>query len=61
METSYGFFEIKKGRKWTMVQASSMKAINEYCKNNGYSDWRMVGMQSIEQLKNNKQNTPIVA
>jgi hypothetical protein len=61
METSYSFFEIKKGRKWTMVQASSMKAINEYCKNNDYSDWRMVGMQSTEQLKYNKQNTPVVA
>jgi hypothetical protein len=61
MATINSFFEIKKGRKWTMVQASSIKALNQFCKDNGYSDWRMLGMQSIEQLEFNKKNAPIVA
>ena len=39
-------YEIKKGRTWSKVRASSMKNLSDYCKSNGISDWRMVGMMS---------------
>jgi hypothetical protein len=61
MNATTKFFNIKKGRKTTTVQASSFKAIDDYCKQNGYSFWVLVGMQSIEQLEFNKKNAPIVA
>ena len=55
------FFEIKKGRKWTMVMASGMSAINNYCEENGYSDWRMVGMMSRSELAIAKETCEKVA
>ena len=39
-------YEIKKGNRWIMVRATSMKALDTYCKNNGYSFWRMCSMMS---------------
>jgi len=53
-------FEIKIGRKWSKVRASSMSAINQYCKENGISDWRMVGMMSISEMEASKM-LPVVA
>ena len=53
-------YEIKKGRKWTKVRATSMNAIDTYCDENGYSDWRMVGMQSRAEIAEN-ENLEIVA
>ena len=58
METQV--YEIKKNRKWETVRATSMKAINDYCENNGYTDFRMAGMFSISETKLNK-NLTIVA
>ena len=52
-------YEIKKGRKWFKVRATSMTAINEYCKENNFTDWRMVGMQSRSEMAEN-QNLEIV-
>lgn len=54
------FFEIKNGKNWELVQASSMMAINKFCKNNGYTDWRMCGMMSRTELENNKKTAPVV-
>lgn len=40
-------FEIKVGRgKWQKVRATSMTALNNWAKENGVQDWRMVGMMS---------------
>ena len=53
-------YEIKKGRKWETVRATSMQAINTYCKDNGYNDWRMCGMMSRSEMIANK-NLKVVA
>lgn len=50
MKNTTKVFEIKKGRKWFQVRATSITAANQYCKDNGYSDWRMVGMMSRAEL-----------
>jgi len=42
-------FEIKIGKTWTKVRATSMKALNDWGKENGVKDWRMVGMMSISE------------
>ena len=55
------FFEIKKGRKWTMVIASGMSALNSYCEANGFTDWRMVGMMSRSELAHAKATCETVA
>jgi len=47
-------YQIKKDRKWETVRATSMKAISNYCKDNYYSDWRMVGMMSRTEMISNK-------
>ena len=48
-------YEIKQGRKWKTVRATSMKALNEYCKANGFSDWRMCGMMSRNEIVSSKE------
>jgi len=47
-------YQIKKNRKWETVKATSMKAISDYCKENDYSDWRMLGMVSRSEMISNK-------
>ena len=48
-------YEIKINRnKWEKVKASGIKALSDYCKKNNIPDWRMVGMQSISEMKENK-------
>lgn len=47
-------FEIKIGRKWEKVQSESIKSLSEYCKNNNVKDWRMVGMQSRDEMLGNR-------
>ena len=47
-------YEIKIGRKWNKVRATSMKALNAYCKENNISDWRVVGMMSIAEMEESK-------
>ena len=50
-------FEVKIGRSWEKVRATSMKALNDWGKENGVKDWRMVGMMSrseIEEIKSLK-------
>jgi hypothetical protein len=44
-------YEIKIGRKWNKVRATSMAALNAYCKENNIPDWRMVGMMSRAEIK----------
>ena len=44
IKTFYGFYEIKKGKKKELVRASGMAALDLFCKENGYSDWQMIGM-----------------
>lgn len=39
-------YKIRKGRKTETVRATSMKAINKYCNENGYNNWSMAGMMS---------------
>lgn len=53
-------FNIKKGRKWQMVRATSILALNKYCKENGFSDWQMVGMMSRAEMEESKK-LPVVA
>lgn len=59
-EQKYQVYDIKKGRKWQRVRASSMIALNNWAMANGYTYWVLVGMQSREELANNK-NLPFVA
>ena len=48
-------YEIKKGNYWEMVRATSMKAINDFCKdNNDVTDWRLCGMMSRRDLQLSK-------
>jgi hypothetical protein len=53
-------FEIKIGRKWSKVRASSITALSTYCKENNISDWRMVGMMSRAEIEASK-TIPVVA
>ena len=43
-------FEIKIGRKWEKVQSESIKSLSDYCKNNNVKNWRMLGMQSRDEM-----------
>lgn len=48
-------FEIKIGRNWEKVRATSMMALNNWGKENGVKDWRMVGMMSrVETIESQK-------
>ena len=47
-------FEIKIGRKWEKVQSESIKSLSDYCKNNNVKNWKMVGMQSRDEMAINK-------
>ncbi len=52
-------YEIKKGRKWYPAKSESMQTVNNYCKENGYSDWRVLGMVSrieMEEFNHNAIN-----
>lgn len=53
-------FEIKIGRNWEKVRATSMMALNNWGKENGVKDWRMVGMMSSVEIIEN-QNLRVVA
>ena len=50
-EIKSSVYEIKINRKWSKVRATSMQALNNWCKENNVSDWRMVGMMSIAETK----------
>jgi hypothetical protein len=52
-------YEIKVNRKWSKVRATSMVALNNWCQEMGIKEWRMVGMQSIEEMAQNKNLTVI--
>ena len=54
------FYEIKNNGTWTMVASTGMMAINTYCKDNGFSDWRAVGMMSISEQAEANQNCEMV-
>ena len=52
---SLALFEIKIERNWERVRATSMMALNNWGKENGVKDWRMVGMISrIEIIESKK-------
>lgn len=54
-EIKSSVYEIKINRKWSKVRATSIKALNDWAKENKVSDWRMVGMMSrIEILESKK-------
>jgi len=55
------FFNIKKGRKSETVQCESMSKLNQYCNENGYTNWQMLGMMSISELEYNKKNCRVIA
>ena len=59
-EIKSSVYEIKINRKWSKVRATSMQALNNWCKENNVSDWRMVGMMSISETKES-QSLKIVA
>ena len=40
--------------KTKKVMAPSMKAVNDYCNDNGYIYWIAIGMQSRSEMANNK-------
>lgn len=47
--TNTQVFEIKIGRKWSKVRATSFTAIDNYCSAKGI-DWRLVGMMSAAEI-----------
>ena len=53
-------FEIKIGRTWKRVRATSIKSLSDWSKENNVKDWRMVGMISRLEIKES-QNLKIVA
>jgi hypothetical protein len=60
MEKVMAFFEIVKDGKTEIVQAENIKAISQYCKNNGYCGWIMLGMMSRSELAKNKKECRII-
>ncbi len=54
------FFKVKIDKKWVMVQAEGMVAINAYCKDQGYADWKMVGMMSRGEMLKAKKLCKVV-
>ena len=59
-EIKSSVYEVKINRKWSRVRATSMKALNDWAKNNNVTDWRMVGMMSISETKES-QGLKVVA
>lgn len=53
-EIKSAVYEIKVNRKWSRVRATSMKALSDWAKENNVSDWRMVGMMSMSEIKESK-------
>lgn len=50
-------YEVKVSKfNWRYILADSMKAIDTYCKENNFSDWRMVGMMSREEYLHIRKN-----
>ena len=50
-------FKIKIGKTWSKVTASSIIALNAWAEANNVKDWRMVGMQSLGEMSQNKNLT----
>lgn len=48
-------YEIKKNGKWEAVRCESMGKLNTYCEENGYVDWRTLGMRSRREMVNDKK------
>lgn len=59
-ETETTIYEIKKGRKRSMVRATSMQALADWAKNNGVKSWSTGWMYSAQQMTEYK-NLPVVA
>ena len=59
-EIKSSVYEIKSKGKWSKVRATSMMALNKWAKENNVSDWRMVGMMSISEIKES-QSLKVVA
>lgn len=57
---TYALFDVKIGRKWSKVRASSIQALSKWAKENNVIDWRMVGMRSRQEMLDDK-SLPIVA
>jgi hypothetical protein len=51
MNTATKRFEVKIGRNWKQVRATSMAALSAWAKDNGVSDWRMLGMASRYEIE----------
>lgn len=47
-------YEIKKGRNWEKVRATSINALSRWAKENNINDWRMMGMMSISEIIKSK-------
>ena len=47
-------YEIRQNGKWKRVRATSIKALNDWGKENGVSDWHMVGMMSRSEMEESK-------
>jgi len=48
-------FEIKIGKTYKKVTASSILVLNSWCEKNNISYWRMIGMQSRSEIEQNKR------
>jgi hypothetical protein len=51
MDNATKRFEVKIGRNWKQVRATSMAALSAWAKENGVSDWRMLGMASRLEIE----------
>ena len=50
MNTATKRFEVKIGRTWKQVRATSIAALSAWAKDNGATDWRMLGMASRAEI-----------
>lgn len=53
-------YEVKKGRKYIVVQANSFLEVANFCEAKGYKDCRVCGMMSISDLNFYKANAPLL-
>ena len=53
-------YEIKDGKNWKYVLADSMKEVNNFCKINNISNWRVPGMLSRDEYKIIRETADII-
>lgn len=56
-EIKSNVYEVKINRSWSKVRATSMIALNEWCKKIGITEFRSVGMMSRAEIAESQSLT----